>query len=141
MIHIEVINSSEPLALGLYEYEFDQISIGRSKKNDLVFLNRELPLKYLTLKIVQNQLIIQSSPQSPYFFINGKKLSGSLKLHINDTLSFASHNIRIINYALTNRVEDFSATYEEFSKEAPELKFALDFIEEVLIELEGTTRV
>ena len=141
MIHLEIINSSEPLALGLYEYEFDHIRIGRSKKNDLIFLEPEIPLKYLILRIVNNQLIVQSFKRSSFFFVNGKKVSGTLKLHPNDVLAFGVHQIRIIKSAQTSATEDFSSIYEDFIKEASELKFALDFIEEVLIEIEGHDRV
>ena len=141
MIYLEVIKSSEPLALGVYEYEFDQINIGRSKKNDLIFLDRELPLKYLALKIIQGQLIVQSLTRSPYFFVNGKKVSGTLKLNPNDIIAFGQNQIRIIKSAPSSRAIDFSSAYEEFNQKTPELKFALEFIEDVLVELEKDSHV
>lgn len=141
MIYLEVTKSSDPLVLGVYEFEFDQISIGRSKKNDLIFLDRELPLNYLHIKMVQGQLIIQSLTRSPFFFINEKKVSGTLKIKANDTIAFGDNQIRIIKSAETNQSIDFSSAYDDFNKSAPELKFALVFIEEVLIELEKDTRV
>ena len=137
MIYIEITNCSDPLALGVYEFEFDQISIGRSKKNDLIFLDRELPLVFLHLKIIQEQLIVQGPNRSPYFFVNGKKISGTLKLKEGDVIAFGDNQLRIIKYALTNPSVDFSPAYEEFNKSVPELKFVLEFIEEVLIEFEN----
>ena len=141
MIYLEVTKSSDPFALGVYEFEFDQISIGRSKKNDLIFLDTELPLKFLVIKIVQEQLIVQSLTKSPYFFVNGKKISGTLKINNNDTIAFGDNQIRILQSATTNKSVDFSSNYETFNKSTPELKFVLDFIEEILIELEKDTNV
>lgn len=141
MIHLEVTKSSDPLALGIYEYDFDTISIGRSKKNDLIFLDQELPLHYLDIKIVQGQLVVQSLVRSPFFFVNGKKISGTLKLKPNDTIAFGGNQIRIINSALTNLSADFSSAYDVFNKKSPELKFALEFIEEILLDLEKDSHV
>lgn len=141
MIHVEIIKSNDPLALGVYEYEYDQINIGRSKKNDLIFLDKELPLQYLILKFTQGHLIVQSLTRSPYFFVNGKKVSGTLKLHPNDIIAFGQNQIRIIKSFSTDGVIDFSIAYEEFLQKSPELKFALEFIEEVLIDLEKDTHV
>ena len=141
MIYLEVTKCSDPLALGIYEYEFDKISIGRSKKNDLIFLDSELPLHYLDIKIVQGQLVVQSLVRSPFFFVNGKKISGTLKLKPNDLIAFGSNQIRIINSSLTNLSADFSSAYEVFNKNSPELKFALEFIEEVLLDLEKDSHV
>lgn len=141
MIYLEVTRSSDPLVLGVYEFEFDQISIGRSKKNDLIFLDRELPLQYLLIKLVQGQLIVQSLIRSPFFFVNGKKISGTLKVKANDTIAFGDNQIRIIKSSVTNQSVDFSSAYDDFNKSVPELKFALEFIEEVLIDLEKDTHV
>jgi pSer/pThr/pTyr-binding forkhead associated (FHA) protein len=141
MIYLEVTKSSDPLVLGLYEFEFDQISIGRSKRNDLIFLDPELPLKYLQLKIVQEQLVVQSLNRNSFFFINGKKISGTLKVKNNDIIAFGDNQIRIVKSSTTNQPVDFSSAYEHFNKSVPELKFALEFIEEVLVDLEKDSHV
>jgi pSer/pThr/pTyr-binding forkhead associated (FHA) protein len=136
MIYLEITKSSDPLLLGLYEFEFDQISIGRSKRNDLVFLDKELPIVFMHLKIIQEHLVVKSLKRSPFFFINGKKISGTLKLKLNDLIAFGDNEIRILKYGMTNQPNDFSSDFEEFNQKTPELKFVLDFIEEVLIDLE-----
>jgi hypothetical protein len=141
MIYLEVTKSSDPLVLGLYEFEFDQISIGRSKRNDLIFLDLELPLKYLQLKIIQEQLVVQSLNRTSFFFINGKKISGTLKVKNNDIIAFGDNQIRIVKSAVSNPPVDFSSSYEHFNKSVPELKFALEFIEEVLVDLEKDSHV
>lgn len=141
MIYLEIKKASDPLLLGLYEFEFNQITLGRSKKNDLIFLERELPLKYLTLKIIQTQLVVQSITRSPFFFINGKKVSGALKLNVDDIIAFGHNEIRIVKYASTNKSVDLAVEFAKFEKNSPELKFALNFIEDVLIDLEKDQNV
>lgn len=141
MIYLEVLSSQDPLALGLYEFEFDQVFIGRSKKNDLIFLDKELPLRYLIIKFMSGHLVVQAQVKEPFFFINGKKVSGTLKLKPNDIIAFGNNQIRLVKAGESNTSADFSAAYEAFNKNAPELKFALDFIEEVLLDLEKDTHV
>ncbi|MGZ3808663.1 MAG: FHA domain-containing protein, partial [Bacteriovorax sp.] len=87
MIYLEVIKSRDPLALGLYEYQFDQVTIGRSKKNDLIFLDQELPFHYLKIAFVQGHLVVQSLVREPFFFVNKKKISGTLKLKPDDIIA------------------------------------------------------
>lgn len=141
MIHIEILSSSDPLAIGLYEFEYDHLLIGRSKKNDLIFLDRELPLKYMKLEVIEDNhghyLAVRSLTSSPYFFINGKKVSGALKIRTGDVIAFGENKIQIINFQKTKIETDLSEAYVNFEKNAPELRFALDFIEEVLIDLEN----
>lgn len=141
MIYLEVLDSKDPLALGLYDYEYDQVSIGRSKKNDLIFLEKELPLHYLVIKFIGGQLVVQGQVKEPYFFVNGKKISGTLKLKPNDTIAFGNNKIRVIKAMESNVSADFSSAYEAFNKSSPELKFALDFIEEVLLDMEKDPHV
>lgn len=141
MIYLEVTSSRDPDAIGFYEYEFDQVTMGRSKKSDLIFLDKELPLHYLVIKFLGGQLVVQSRVKEPYFFVNGKKISGTLKLKPNDTIAFGSNQIRVVNAMPTNMSEDFSSAYEKFNKESPEMKFALDFIEEILLDLEKQSHV
>ena len=76
MIKIEVTKSNDQYIKGLYEYEFDQIHVGRSKKNDLIFTDPELPLRYILLTIYQDPhgqyLVARSLGDQSYFFLNGK---------------------------------------------------------------------
>lgn len=141
MIYLEVTSSRDPHAIGLYEYEFDQVTMGRSKKSDLIFLDKELPLHYLVIKFLGGQLVVQSRVKEPYFFVNGKKISGTLKLKPNDTIAFGNNQIRVVKAMATNMSEDFSSAYENFNKQSPEMKFALDFIEEILLDLEKQSHV
>lgn len=142
MIHLEIISSKDPFAVGLYEYEFDRVYIGRSKKNDLIFLDKELPLNYLSIFVVKDEkglnLAVKSFTRSPFFFVNGKKISGVLKLRRNDLIAFGENQIKIIDFGKSQIEENLAQAFSQFEQKASELKFALDFIEEVLIETEDS---
>ncbi len=141
MIHLDVIKSTTLEAIGSYQFDFDQIHIGRSKKNDLIFLDKELPLKYFSIKIYQGLLIIQSHVSAPAFFINGKKVNGTLKLKLNDKIAFGSNEIQIVNFGQSLPEYDLTNDYERFINEASELTFTLEFIEEVLVKMENNKNV
>lgn len=145
MIHLEILASSDPLAVGLYEFEYDHVHIGRSKKNDLIFLEKILPLHFMNLHIVQDShgthLVARSLTRSPFFFINGKKISGLLKIRPNDIIAFGDNQIKIINFHKNREEDDLSKAFSDFAKNAGELRFALDFIEEVLLDYEKASDV
>jgi len=140
MIHVDVLASSDPLALGLYEFEYNYLYIGRSKKNDLIFLDKEIPAMFLKLFIYSDgkneQLVVKNNKNDPFYFINGKKVSGSIKLKNEDVVSFASIKFQIKNFKKNEVDVDLSSAYEEFEKNANDLRPALDFIEEVIIDFE-----
>lgn len=140
MITIEVIKSSNHSALGVYEYAYDLLHVGRSLKNDLIFSDKQLPLKYLVLKIIEENgqpgMIVKSQGAGPYFFVNGKKVSGTLKIRQGDQITFGENRLQIVKFERTHHEQDLSEIYQRLEKSAPELKFALEFIEEVLIDLE-----
>ncbi len=140
MIHLDVISASDPLALGLYEFEYNYVYIGRSKKNDLIFLDKDIPAMYLKISIIDDgkgeHLIIKNNLNDPFFLINGKKISGSLKLKINDVISFAATKLKIINYKKNLNDLDISEAFDAFEANASECRVALDLIEEIIVDFE-----
>jgi hypothetical protein len=141
MIHLQVITSSDPLAIGQYNYQFDSVHIGRSKKNDLIFLDKDLPLYFLKLEIInsghQNELVIRNYNRIPFFYVNGKKISGVLKIKSNDVIAFGDNKIKILQFNLNPQSDDLATLYSKFDEESPELRFILDVIEDQLIALES----
>lgn len=139
MITIEIIDSSYPTAIGNYPFQFDGVYIGKSKKADIILNDQEIPSKFLTIKFVQQQLLIENEKDSPFYFVNGKKMSGVRKLKIGDIVQFGKHKLKIID-ALMNphksKNDDLHLYYESFNKEAADLKFLLDFLEEEIIKFE-----
>lgn len=145
MIHLEILSSSDSLAIGLYEFEYDHVHIGRSKKNDLIFLEKELPPSFMNLEIIEDSkgthLVARSLTPSPFFFINGKKISGVIKLRQNDIIAFGENQIKILNFKKTHEADDLTQAFNDFAVNAPEVRFALDFIEEVLLDHEKASDV
>ena len=145
MIHLEILTSLDSLAIGLYEFEYDHIRIGRSKKNDLIFVEKELPLSFMNIEIVEDSkgihLVARSLTPTPFFFINGKKISGVIKVRKNDIIDFGKNKIKILNFKKTHIADDLSLAYDNFEKNAKELEFALNFIEEVLLDQEKVSDV
>jgi hypothetical protein len=145
MIHLEILTSSDSLAIGLYEFEYDHVHIGRSKKNDLIFLEKELPPSFMNIEIIEDSkgthLVARSLTRSPFFFINGKKISGVIKIRHNDIIAFGENQIKILNFKKTYEADDLSQAFDDFAKNAKEVRFALDFIEEVLLDHEKASDV
>ena len=145
MIYLEILTSSDSLAIGLYEFEYDHVHIGRSKKNDLIFVEKELPLNFMTIEILEDSkgvhLVARSLVPSPFFFINGKKISGVIKIRQNDIIAFGGNKIKILSFKKTSVIDDLSQAYVDFAKNAKELEFALDFIGEVLLDHEKVSDV
>ena len=143
MIYLEILTSSDSLAIGLYEFEYDHVHIGRSKKNDLIFVEKELPLNFMTIEILEDSkgvhLVARSLVPSPFFFINGKKISGVIKIRQNDIIAFGGN--KILSFKKTSVIDDLSQAYVDFAKNAKELEFALDFIGEVLLDHEKVSDV
>lgn len=136
MIRLEVIDSPETLAIGTYNYLYDQVFIGRSKKNDLIFLEKDIPPKFLTITATDNSLVIHSEPSSPPYFINGKKTTAAFKLKKNDVISVNSHSIKILDFKRTHEPLDLTPFYEKMPDLNPEIKETLSYLEEKLLELE-----
>ncbi len=135
MIEIEILSSSDPFSKGTYKFEFDSVYIGRSKKSDIIFLDKELPLNYITIEIYQGQLVIKNYPKSPFYFINGKKISGGFKLKIGDQINFGKHVLKIISFESTESSLDFNLDIE-FSDVS--VKPLVDLLNKKLEKLEKT---
>lgn len=139
MINIEILDSSSPSSIGNYPFEFDVVYIGKSKKADIIFNDSEIPNKFLTIRFFQHQLIIENEKDSPFYFVNGKKMSGARKLKIGDIIQFGKHKLKIIDALLNppkSKNDDLHLYYDSFNKESADLKFLLDFLEEEIIKLE-----
>lgn len=143
MITIEVLQSNIPESIGLYEYQFESIYVGRSKKADLIFNDSALPSKFLTIKIKKNNLVVFNEPDTPFYFVNSKKMSGQRKLQIGDLIQFGEHVIKIISFnanEVKREDENLHELYANFQKEVPEQQFLLRFFEEEIINLENPSK-
>jgi hypothetical protein len=133
MIKLEFISSPDQTIIGEYDYLFDEVYIGRSKKCDLIFLESEFPLIFLTLIVNESFLVVQSAPNSPSFFVNSKKISGICKLKLNDEIRFGNHIFRIINFKKSNSKTDLTAFYENIPNTPAKVQDILSTLEEMIL--------
>jgi len=136
IIKIKLDHSQNTLQNGIYEFHFDKVYIGSSLKSDLILSNPNTPALALIITQIKNDLIALSVPKDFYYLINEKKMSGLRKLNINDKLKLGEVEITILDFTFTQEPE-LHYFYEEFKKNYPDLQFALDYIEEKIIQLEN----
>jgi hypothetical protein len=136
MIKLEITQSTEPHAIGIYDYCFDQVFAGRSKKCDLIFSDQQFPPNYLTITAKDKYMTIENYPDSLPFLINGKKTNGTFKLKNNDIVIFGNHHMKILDFKKSDIQIDLASLYEKATIAPVAIKTALSFIEEKLLELE-----
>ena len=81
MIKLSIVKSPDREVLGHYETQKINITIGSSCRNDLVISDSEIISSHLRLKLTSQGLLVKNINRVPYFFSNGKKVSGE-KLHV-----------------------------------------------------------
>lgn len=136
MIHLNVLTSIDPNAPGLYEFEYDVLSIGRSIKNDLILNEENVAKCALYLSIENNTLFIQTLSNSIFCLVNGKKISGKKRLDIGDKVEIGKSKIEIIQFKKTNDDLNFGMLYENFLKKFPDHKYILEALDVEIEELE-----
>ena len=96
MIKLEVIDSPDLLSLGVIELFFHHITIGRSLKNNIVFNDQSIQREHALLRISKRGLIIESQYS---FLLNDKKVSGTIVIKTNDTITIGASKFKIIQYS------------------------------------------
>lgn len=133
MIELEITHSTDTDAIGVYQFELNQVFIGRSKYNDVVLFDSSLEKKALALKIENQQLLAIGDE----YLVNGKKFKGLRKLKSDDLIQLGQHQIKIRNFRHETYVQiDTGKLYDMIAKENPELLDLLTKIENRMIELE-----
>jgi hypothetical protein len=141
MIKLEIIHSSDPLAIGTYDYLFDKIFVGKSKKCDLIFDDKEFPACYLTISLINNSLVVENGKNAPSYLVNGKKIKGPLKIKRQDIIQVGVNQIKILDFNSTFVPIDLTPFYEKISSASEEDQAALAILENALIALEDNNNV
>lgn len=136
MIHLNILTSIDQNAPGLYEFEYDVLSIGRSLKNDLILIDEEIPKHAVFLVIEKNSLFVQTISPSFFCLVNGKKLAGKKRLVLGDKLVLGRSTIEIKSFAKTASEFNFAELYQEFMKKYPQHKYILEALDSEIEELE-----
>ena len=98
---------------------FDAITIGMDSKSDVIIPSKKLTDPEIYLKIKNGKLEISTNKKDLFFFHNEKKVSGNIKLKVQDIISFESCAFRIINFineANKSNEAKFEKNYQSLTK-------------------------
>lgn len=136
MIHLKVTTSNDKNAPGLYEFDFDTISLGRNNKNDLILKDNEILAFSVVIFMENNFLFIETLERDFFCYVNEKKFSGKKRLQLGDTVKIGSSSIEIIIFRKTCPELDFGELYQKFLTKSPQHKYIIDALDLEIEELE-----
>lgn len=140
MIHLTILTSTDLNAPGLYEFEYDVLSIGRNQKNDLILIDNDVVKTAVFLIIENNSLFVQTITSDIFCYVNGKKLSGKKRLVIGDQLKLGNSTLEIKAFKKTSTELNFAELYESFMKKFPQQKYILECLDREIEDLENAKR-
>lgn len=97
MIQIEIINSLDNDAINIYEYFLDELTIGKSA-SDIIIFDETLKKCHLKLFIKNDQLFGIVSKNEGANKLNYKKVTGQFSLNIGDIISIEKNDIKILSF-------------------------------------------
>jgi len=136
MINFEVTHSNDPDFIGVHEYFMNKISLGRSKKNNIVIQN----IQKLHLEIEVNEtgeLFCKSLAPDAYFILNGKKISGKKRLLPNDSITLGDLIFKIPSSSYTDDFNnrDVATLYKRAIGRDPRMKPIFKALEKEILSL------
>lgn len=114
MIKLEVIKSPSPDEIGIYKFQFDEITIGAILSNDIILTNQAIKDERLKIYYDGNDLILQTTVINQYIVLNNKKMSGRLKLKPNDIIRFGECELKVLVSEKNSSPDDFP--YEKYER-------------------------
>ena len=100
MITIEILNSPDRETIGLYEWNFNKVTLGSSQES-LILIEDDsiLPLHLIFEVTSEGELFVSSASNLAFYFINGAKLKGRYFYKNNSTLLVGNTSLRINNFS------------------------------------------
>ena len=99
---------------------FDNIQIGMNPDSDILIPSEEKGMSIeIYLRITKRQLEVSTNKNNLFFLLNGKKVSGNIKLKEQDTLSFQFCEFKILQFngeIIENNESKFENNYQKFNK-------------------------
>ena len=114
MIKIEVTQAASRDEIGIYPYKFDEIVIGDNYSCDLILSNTGIDNEAIKLTVVKQDLILETLSFNQFVVLNGKKMSGHLKLRPNDRIQLGESALKVIEFSQNKTEDDFP--YEKYEK-------------------------
>ncbi len=130
MIKLEITKSDDPNACGIYEFQYDVISIGRSFKNDVILNEKTIPQFSFILYIDKNQLFLQTNSSETFCLVNNTKLAGKKLVKNNDSIKIGNSELKTLEFEQTQIEINFAEYYENFINTQKKYLHILEAIDE-----------
>ena len=140
MIEFEIHSSPDESASGNHKLIRDEITIGSSKRADVIIYDRDLKGVEATLYIIDNKCTLSGNDLN-IFHVNGKKFTGNKNIKQNDIVKLGNTTFKIISFKsiasselkhkLTTRYKDILRTDKYLSDILYELEKELVLIQAV----------
>jgi len=99
---------------------FNNIQIGMNPDSDILISSEGEGMNIeIYLKITKGQLEVSTNKNNLFFLLNGKKVSGNIKLKKQDILSFQFCEFKILQFngeIIENNESKFENNYQKFNK-------------------------
>lgn len=99
MIEINITHSQEFNKVGLYQFYFDEVSLGSHMDNQCFLPHDEILEHHLSLKIDKNQLILVPHEEVEFYHVNGKKTKGQKVLKNKDKIKIGTAALEIQSFS------------------------------------------
>jgi hypothetical protein len=95
MLKLAIVKSPDREIVGSYVTNKLKVTIGSSCRNNIVIADPQVISSHLLLTVMKDGLLVENINRVPYYFSNGKKISGQ-KLHlVGDRFSFGETTIKV----------------------------------------------
>lgn len=136
MIHLEIIDAPDALAIGQYKLYFPRIFIGRSIHNTIPIDHKSIDNRLGAFKNLGNSLTFVTSKQ---YLVNRKQVSGIIKLKENDIIEIENLIIKVLSYEFSesHQADEYYKYLEEIRESEPAKYKFLTALENHYIQLTG----
>lgn len=93
-----------------FALEKDEVTLGRSRNNDLTFNDQLLSRQHLVLRREGGEIMVEDPGSTHGAFLNEKRLRGILSLNEGDVLQFGSQKMRLVKLAEVRDLVDAPKT-------------------------------
>lgn len=141
MISIKILNSPDENKITSFHFEFDSITIGSRKKCDIYIKDQLIKKLILQLDVKDKSVVIKNNDSDLFYFVNGKKISGSKLIKIGDHIKLGETQFTIEECKETwpQEQDDLTNFLQELYTKEPNYKRLYDILEkEIIIATKGS---
>ncbi|EQC47059.1 FHA domain protein [Bacteriovorax sp. BSW11_IV] len=141
MITIKVIQGPDENKITQFQFEFDSITIGSKKRCDIYLKDVEIGKLVLELEVAPNGVIIKNNNSDFFYYVNGKKISGSKLLKNGDHFKIGATQMILESFqkSWSQEREDLDEYLRGVYSKEPNFKRLYEILErEIIIATEGT---